>query len=74
MRNEDIALITNQSDTEFFEIRLDSELAQSMWEELTNEGQTKWAYWREPFEQSDGLMLEYVHLLDAGQAACRRDR
>ncbi len=67
VRNEDIALITNQSDTEFFEIRLDSELAQSMWEKLINEGQTKWAYWREPFEQSDGLMLEYVHLLTQGK-------
>ena len=82
VRNEDIALIANQSDTEFFEIRLDSELAQSMWEELTREGQTKWAYWREPFEQSDGLMLEYVHLLTQGkrlatvigEQICQRER
>ncbi len=67
VRNEDIALITNQSDTEFFEIRLDSELAQSMWKKLNRQSQTNWTYWREPFEQSDGLMLEYVHLLTQGK-------
>ena len=67
VRNEDIGLIANQSDTEFFEIRLDSELAQSMWEKLTRQSQTNWTYWREPFEQSDGLMLEYVHLLTQGK-------
>ena len=67
VRNEDVDLITNQSDTEFFEIRLDSELAQSMWEKLTRQSQTNWTYWREPFEQSDGLMLEYVHILTQGK-------
>ena len=67
MRNEDVALVANQSDTGFSEIRLDSELAQSIWGKLTSQGQTNWAYWREPFEQSDGLMLEYVHLLTQGK-------
>ena len=31
------------------------------------EKQTSWEHWREPFEQSEGLMLEYVHLLTQGK-------
>ena len=67
VRNEDLALITNQSDTEFFEISLDEELAQSVWTQLSSQDQTNWSHWREPFEQSEGLMLEYVHLLTQGK-------
>ena len=66
-RNEDLALVANRSDTEFFETRLDDELAQSVWAKLTQQGQTNWSHWREPFEQSKGLMLEYVHLLTQGK-------
>ena len=66
-RNEDLALIANRSDTEFFETRLDDELAQIVWEKLTQQGQTNWSHWREPFEQAEGLMLEYVHLLTQGK-------
>ena len=67
IRNEDRAIITNQADTEFFEVSLDERLAQSVWTTLTNNGQTGWSHWREPFEQSKGLMLEYVHLLTQGR-------
>lgn len=63
VRNEDMALIINRSDTDFYRIRLDAKLAQSIWEILVKQGQTNWTFWREPFEESDGLMLEYVHLL-----------
>ena len=67
VRNEDLALIANQSDTELFEISLDENLAQSVWTKLANRSQTNWAHWREPFEQSEGLMLEYTHLLTQGK-------
>lgn len=63
IRKEDVDLIANQSDTAFFEVTLDEKLAQSIWEQLTNQKQTNWLHWREPFEQSDGLMLEFVHIL-----------
>ncbi|WP_291321412.1 hypothetical protein [Desulfonatronospira sp.] len=63
IRKEDVNLISNQSDTAFFEVTLDEKLAQNIWEQLTNQKQTTWLHWREPFEQSDGLMLEYVHIL-----------
>lgn len=67
VRREDVNLIANQSDTEFVEASLDEKLAQSVWEQLTNQNQTNWSHWREPFEQSEGLMLEYVHVLTQGE-------
>lgn len=67
VRREDVYLIANQSDTEFVAVNLDEKLALSVWEKLSIEKQTTWPHWREPFEQSEGLMLEYVHLLTQGK-------
>ncbi|MEP2761227.1 MAG: hypothetical protein ABJP66_19395, partial [Hyphomicrobiales bacterium] len=67
IRNEDRRLIANQSDTAFSEIGLGESLAEGIWTKLTEEGKTHWAHWREPFELSEGLLLEYVHLLTRGR-------
>ena len=67
VRNEDIPLLSNQPDTGFFEVSLSESLAQSVWQKLTSRGQTEWQHWLEPYELSDGLMLEYVHILTQGQ-------
>ena len=67
VRQEDIALITNQSDTEFITVKLDENLARTVWEKLFAGNLTEWNHWREPFEFSEGLMLEYVHVLTQGQ-------
>ena len=67
VRKEDVNLITNCSDAEIFDVILDEQLAQSIWGQLSHRKQTTWAHWREPFEQSQGLMLEYVHLLTQGK-------
>ena len=67
VRNEDISLLSNQPDTSFFEVSLSESLAQSVWQKLTSRGQTEWKHWLEPYELSDGLMLEYVHILTQGQ-------
>ena len=67
IRQEDVNLIVNQSDTAIISIALDEALAQSVWEKLSATHVTGWTHWREPFEQSEGLMLEYVHLLTQGQ-------
>lgn len=66
VRTEDIFLITNQSDTEFIQVSLDEKLAESVWMKLNYDGHTTWSHWREPLEQSEGLMLEYVHILTQG--------
>ena len=66
-RQEDVALISNQSDTKTIHVDLDAGLAQSLWQKLAAAGETEWTHWREPFEQSDGLLLEYVHILTQGR-------
>ena len=67
VRQEDVNLVANQSDTEFIPVILDENLAQTVWEKLSAGHHTSWTHWREPFEQSEGLMLEYVHLLTQGK-------
>lgn len=42
-------------------------LAKRLWAALHAQGSVEFAHWREPFEKSEGLLLEYVHLLTAGQ-------
>ena len=66
VRQEDVHLVVNRSDTGFFPVSLGKPLARAIWEELAARNSTDWGHWREPFEQSDGLMLEYVHLLTQG--------
>lgn len=67
IRHEDVALISNQADTEFYDINLDETLAKNVWQKLCTGKKTKWNHWREPFERSEGLMLEYVHILTQGK-------
>ena len=67
VRQEDVNLIVNQSDTAFVQVLLDKDLAEIVWHKLRARSHTNWTHWREPFEQSNGLMLEYVHLLTQGQ-------
>lgn len=67
VRQEDVDLIADRSDTDFISISLDEDLARAVWKKLAEEGSTKWSHWREPFEQSEGLMLEYIHVLTQGQ-------
>ena len=67
LRQEDVNLIANRSDTGFISLELDDELAHAVWERLAAANHTRWTHWREPYEQSQGLMLEYVHLLTQGR-------
>jgi hypothetical protein len=67
IRREDTSLIANQSDTTVIQVSLSERLAQAVWERLRAQGHTNWSHWREPYEQSKGLMLEYVHLLTQGE-------
>ena len=67
VRTEDIYLISNQADTGFVQLTLDDRLAESVWKKLANDDLTNWSHWREPFEQSEDLMLEFVHILTQGE-------
>ena len=67
VRQEDVNLVANHSDTVFIPVMLDENLAHTIWDKLSAGHHTTWTHWREPFEQSEGLMLEYVHLLTQGK-------
>jgi energy-coupling factor transporter ATP-binding protein EcfA2 len=67
IRQEDVYLISNQSDTKIIEISLNERIANDIWLQLKAKRQTDWLHWREPFEISDGLMLEYIHILTKGE-------
>lgn len=66
IREEDLFLIDNPASATVVRPALDEELARRIWEELNDREDAKFAHWREPFELSEGLLLEYAHLLTAG--------
>jgi len=67
IREEDVTLIAER--TRAAEVRADpdDELAERLWQELREAEKTNWAGWREPWQLSDGLLLEYVHILTRGR-------
>ncbi len=48
-------------------VRLDEAAAEAIFEGLKRREATTAAHWREPFNQSEGLTLEFTHLLTRGE-------
>ncbi|MGQ2952289.1 MAG: hypothetical protein ACT6RN_24405 [Agrobacterium sp.] len=67
IREEDVTLIAERARAAEIRADPDDELAERLWEELRETGMTHWAGWREPWKMSDGLLLEYVHILTRRQ-------
>ncbi|MCG7635817.1 MULTISPECIES: hypothetical protein [unclassified Alteromonas] len=67
VRSEDSYLVESKSNICIFSHGLTEGVAQKVWKQLNRRGQTSWEYWREPFDVSKGLLLEYVHVLTQGQ-------
>lgn len=67
VREEDVTMIAERARAA--EVRADpnDELAERLWRELRTAEKTNWAGWREPWKMSNGLLLEYVHILTRGQ-------
>ncbi|AHK04647.1 MULTISPECIES: hypothetical protein [Rhizobium/Agrobacterium group] len=65
-RRENIELLTARSEIGIVDVKLDGQLAETVWTKLRADAKTSWEHWREAFEQSNGLMLEYVHILTQG--------
>ena len=65
-REEDLFLVHSAAGAVQVRPALDERLAERIWQELRDTGGTSWPEWREPFEVSDGLLLEYGHLLTEG--------
>ncbi len=67
VREEDVTLIAERARATEIRADPDDELAERIWRELREAEKTNWAGWREPWQMSDGLLLEYVHILTRGQ-------
>ncbi len=67
VREEDVTLIAERARAVEIRAEPDDELAERLWRELREAEKTNWAGWREPWKMSDGLLLEYVHILTRGQ-------
>lgn len=67
IREEDVTLIAERARAAEIRADPDDELAERLWQELREAGKTNWVGWREPWKMSDGLLLEYVHILTRGQ-------
>jgi hypothetical protein len=65
-REEDLFVVRTAHAAAQVRPTLDEELAARIWSELKARDESKWLEWREPYEASDGLLLEYGHLLTEG--------
>jgi hypothetical protein len=66
-REEDLLLLATASQAVQVRPELDEELAARLYEELRGQDRTSWQDWREPYAQAAGMLLEYGHLLTAGE-------
>lgn len=67
IRQEDVAVLGDISHVSLIESVLDESFAIDLWEQLRQEERTTWDYWKEPYQQSKGLLLEYTHILTQGK-------
>ena len=67
IREEDVSLLQERARATEVRAEPDDELARRLWQELQNGGKTEWPGWREPWNASNGLLLEYVHVLTEGR-------
>ena len=65
-REEDLFVISTASGAAQVRPTLGPELAERIWRELWAREATAWPEWREAYERSEGLLLEYGHLLTEG--------
>ncbi len=66
IREEDVFTLTSRSRAREIRPSVEEAVAERIWRRLSDQGQTCWAGWREPWSQSDGLLLEYTHILSRG--------
>jgi hypothetical protein len=66
VREEDVFLLATAGRVATTRPLLDKDLAERIWSALSAKGQSRFAHWVEPFEMSQGLLLEYTHILTEG--------
>ena len=65
-RNEDLFSLSTLADCTTVKVSLDEIAAETIHRGLTRRSATTTPHWREAFEQSNGLTLEFTHLLTQG--------
>ena len=65
-REEDMFVVRTARNAAQVRPSLEPELAERIWRELRARRETSWPEWREPYERSERLLLEYGHLLTEG--------
>jgi hypothetical protein len=66
-REENLAILPEIEHFTKIRPELDAVFAEKMWRQLKGENATNWLSWQEPLEQSQGLLLEYAHILTQGR-------
>jgi hypothetical protein len=66
-RTEDLPTLGDLSGCATVNVALNDTEAEAIFDGLVRRGSTTSAHWREAFEQSNGLTLEFTHLLSRGQ-------
>ena len=66
-REENLAILPGIGHFTKIRPELDAVFAEKMWRQLKEETATSWLSWQEPLEQSQGLLLEYAHILTQGR-------
>lgn len=67
LRQEDMFLVKRRALTADLCEAPDEDLAARLWEVLREQSQTTQPFWKEPWAQANGLLLEYVHILTQGR-------
>lgn len=67
VREEDLDLIGDLRASIIVRPKLDEELASRLFSQLPSPEPQRFHHWREPFEQSNGLLLEFTHLVTQGE-------
>ena len=67
IREEDLFLLQGRARVAEVRAEPDTGLARRIFEELKSKGLTNWVAWHEPWTRSQGLILEYVHILAVGR-------
>ena len=66
-RNEDLTVLGSLTECATVAVRLDERSAATIYGGLVERDATEAAHWREAYENSDGLTLEFTHQLTRGQ-------
>lgn len=67
VREEDRYTLVDKGQATQVKVGADVGLAERVWRELGERGQTTWKGWKEPWKLANGHLLEYAHVLTQGQ-------